>query len=206
MRYLILSLCLLFSSCNTTDTNTYSRIGQAPTPPTATLFQAPVSMPSVLGVLMSLSKQTGSVRRLYINSRGGDMNAAKLAAKYFTVLRSKGIKVICYAGPEVMSAAYYIYLHCDQRYATMESILFPHKIHIWFGEPVLPDVLIEVGTGTKMEQDAWDQQAMGITGMDKKDYLEFRDSDDDMWPMEKVLEKSKKKWLTIVPSYNFNFK
>lgn len=202
---LILSVCLLFVSCATTDT-TYSSVGQAPSPPPVTLFEAPVSMPSIYNAVLSMSKQPGAVRRLYINSRGGDMNAAKLMTKYFALLKSKDIKVVCYAGPEVMSAAYYIYLHCDQRYATMDSLLFPHKIHIWFSEPVLPEVLLEAGTEAKEEQDAWDKEAMEITGINKKDYLEFRDSDEHMWPMAKVLQKSKKKWLTIVPSYNFNFK
>lgn len=206
MRMLLLAT-LLITACTTTEAPvaSYRARGEVLPPPVA-VYQGPVTMGSSIVALKTMIKQSGPVYRLYINSRGGDLNAAKLVTEYFNRLRAKGARIDCFAGPEIMSAAYYIFLHCDRRYVTMDTILFPHKIHIYFNEPVLPRTLIEVGMATEEEQMDWDERAREITGMNPSDYKEFRDSDDNMWSMDKVLKKSTKSWLIVVPAYNFRLK
>ena len=129
------------------------------------------------------------------------MNAAQWLVNQFDQLRAQGKTINCYAGNYVASAAFFIYLHCDNRYALKASRLFPHKIHVLFNRPVLPSDLIEIGIATAMEQEVWDNYGREVTGMTEADYKEFRDSDDKMWPITKVQEKSKKHWFKVVDYY-----
>lgn len=154
----------------------------------------------VQALYLQASGQSGNVY-IYLDSPGGDFNAAKWFVAKFEHLRAKGKQIHCYAGNLVASAAFYIYLHCDQRYAIPTSKLFPHKIHILYREPVLPEELIATGIGTLQEQMAWDKKAAEITGMTPDDYLEFRDSDESLWSIKQVLEKSHKQWFRLVDFY-----
>lgn len=129
------------------------------------------------------------------------MRAAEWLVNQFDLLRASGKSIKCYAGGQVASAAFFIYLHCDQRYAIPQSKLFPHKIHILYGEPVLPQELIATGIRVAEEQAKWDLMGMEITGMSERDYLEFRDSDNSQWSVLKVQQRSTKKWFILVDHY-----
>lgn len=143
---------------------------------------------------------TGDVH-LLINSPGGDMYAAEWLVNQFDLLRARGKSIKCYAGNQVASAAFFIYLHCDQRYAIPQSRLFPHKIHILYGEPVLPQELIATGLRIAEEQAKWDLMGQEITGMSESDYQAFRDSDNSQWSILKIKQKSTKQWFTLVDYY-----
>ena len=159
-----------------------------------------VTGPLMQTLYLQASGQSGNVH-IYLDSPGGDFNAAKWFVAKFEHLRAKGKQIHCYAGNLVASAAFYIYLHCDARYALPTSKLFPHKIHILYREPVLPQELIVTGMDTLQEQLNWDKKAAEITGMNPDDYLAFRDSDDSLWTIKQVLEKSHKKWFQLLDFY-----
>ena len=138
---------------------------------------------------------------LYIDSPGGDFEAAKLFVRYMAKLQSKGRIIHCYGGPRVASAAFYIYLHCDRRYALQSSVLFPHKIHVYFAQPTLPTTLMEVALHILEEQNLWDRKAIQITGMEEADYIAFRDSDDNFWSIKQIQSRSSIPWFTVVDYY-----
>lgn len=163
-------------------------------------LQDSVSVYSVRMVAMQAAATFKDVH-LLINSPGGDMRAAEWLVGQFDMLRARGKTINCYAGSYVASAAFFIYLHCDKRYALKSSRLFPHKIHVSFNQPVLPQDLIETGLQTATEQEKWDQLGMEITGMTESDYKAFRDSDNSMWPITKVQQKSTKVWFKVVDYY-----
>ena len=192
---------LLLSACVTTTQVTGIATADASIP--VVLFNSPVNRDSVREAAAELLQQKSSNHYMYINSPGGDLDAAKSLTKIFSLLHKKGDKLVCFAGPMVASAAYFLYLHCDTRYALPDSVLFPHRIHIWFPEPMLPEILVQVGVLTIREQMQWDKEGMEITGMSEEDYTQFRDSDDAYWTIPEILAKSKKKWFTVLPYYNF---
>lgn len=163
-------------------------------------LQDTVNVYSVREVAMAASATFNHVH-LLINSPGGDMRAAEWLVRQFDMLRAQGKTIYCYAGSYVASAAYYIYLHCDKRYALRSSRIFPHKIHISFNRPTLPQELIDVGIQVTMDQEKWDKLGKEITGMSDKDYKEFRDSDNNVWPVTKVQERSTKEWFKVVDYY-----
>jgi hypothetical protein len=105
-----------------------------------------------------------------------------------------------------MSAAYYIFLHCDKRFVLKTSILFPHKIHVWFSIPISGPQLLLEGAAIIEEQARWDGQARNITGMTEEDYLQFRDSDEAFWSIEYVQALSRNKWFEVVDGYILNVK
>lgn len=160
-----------------------------------------VSVYSVRQVAIQAAADFTGDLHLFIDSPGGDMHAARWLVAQFDHLRARGKRIKCYAGGQVASAAFFIYLHCDERFAIPQSQLFPHKIHIWFNQPVLPEILIGVGIGAAMEQSRWDQLGREVTGMSEADYQAFRDSDDNQWPILKVQQKSTKKWFVLVDHY-----
>lgn len=164
-------------------------------------LQGPVTVHSMQSVYLQASANFSNDLHLFINSPGGDMRAAEWLVNQFDLLRARGKRIKCYAGNQVASAAFFIYLHCDERYAIPQSRLFPHKIHIWFSEPVLPEVLISTGLEAAMEQERWDQLGREITGMSELDYKAFRDSDNSQWSVIKVQQKSTKKWFVLVDHY-----
>ena len=163
-------------------------------------LQEGVSMYSVRMVALQAASTFKDVH-LLINSPGGDMRAAEWLVAQFEMLRARGKTINCYAGNYVASAAFFIYLHCDNRYALKASRLFPHKIHISFNQPVLPEVLIGVGFESARDQAKWDEIGRAITGMSEEDYRAFRDSDNSMWPLTKVQQKSTKVWFKVVDYY-----
>lgn len=138
---------------------------------------------------------------ILIDSPGGDFQAAQWLVANFDKLRKQGKTIHCYGNRQVASAAFFIYLHCDKRYALNSTVLFPHKIHIVYHVPMLPKQLVLDGLEVLKEQNDWDNKAMQITGMERADYLEFRDSDEDLWSVEEVIEKSKNKWFELVDNY-----
>lgn len=164
-------------------------------------LQGPVTVQSMQAIYLQASANFAGDLHLFINSPGGDMRAAEWLVNQFDLLRARGKSIKCYAGNQVASAAFFIYLHCDQRYAIPQSRLFPHKIHIWFSEPVLPQVLIQSGLESAMDQERWDRMGMEITGMSETDYQAFRDSDNSQWSVLKVQQRSTKKWFTLVDHY-----
>ncbi len=163
-------------------------------------LQDSVNVYSVRTVAMQAAATFSDVH-LLINSPGGDMRAAEWLVGQFEMLRARGKTIHCYAGTYVASAAFFIYLHCDKRYALKSSRLFPHKIHISFNAPVLPQDLIEVGLASAIDQEKWDMLGMEVTGMSEADYKAFRDSDNSMWPITKVQQKSTKVWFKVVDYY-----
>lgn len=168
--------------------------------PNTIMLDGGIEMQLLMHTAIQIQAQSNEVH-LYINSPGGDFLGAKAFVNFMNQQRAKGKSFTCYAGPLVASAAFYIYMHCDQRFALNSSILFPHKIHIYYRIPVLPDTLIKDGVEAKEEQRVWDIEAQGLTGMNKEDYKAFRDSDDDYWPISKVKEKSSKEWFKVVDYY-----
>ena len=164
-------------------------------------LQGTVTGYSVQQVATQASSSFAGDVHLFINSPGGDMRAAEWLVNQFDLLRARGKSIKCYAGSQVASAAFFIYLHCDQRYAIPQSKLFPHKIHIFYDAPVLPQELIATGLRVAEEQAKWDLMGMEITGMSERDYLEFRDSDYSQWSILKVQQKSTKKWFILVDHY-----
>lgn len=159
-----------------------------------------VTRSSVFLIYLAAMLQEGDTHIL-IDSPGGDFMAAQWLVENFKKLKQDGKTIHCYGNGQVASAAFYIYLHCDKRYALKTTALFPHKIHIIYYGPMLPQDLILDGMETLKEQQEWDAKAIGITGMSRVDYLEFRDSDDSQWSIEKVLSKSTKKWFEVVDHY-----
>lgn len=167
------------------------------------LLSEPITMPLLRDTAIQMVEIKESVT-LYINSPGGDYIAAKQFGKFLEARKAQGLPTTCFAGPNVMSAAYYIFLHCDKRFVLKTSILFPHKIHVWFSIPVSGPQLIEEGTYIIEEQSNWDGKARNITGMTQEDYLAFRDSDDAFWSIDKVQLLSKNKWFKVVDGYILN--
>lgn len=165
----------------------------------------PITMPLLRDAAIQMLELKESVT-LYIHSPGGDYIAAKQFGKFLEARKAQGLPTTCFAGPNVMSAAYYIFLHCDRRFVLKTSILFPHKIHVWFSIPVSGPQLIEEGIYIIEEQANWDGKARGITGMSQEDYLAFRDSDDAFWSIDRVKELSRNKWFEVVDGYILNVK
>lgn len=167
----------------------------------AIYLQGVVSGPKMQAIFYQAMSSLGNLD-LFIDSPGGDKRAAEWLINQFGILRALGKSINCYAGKQVASAAFFIYLHCDKRYAIPQSLLFPHKIHIFYPEPVLPQELISTGLRAAAEQAEWDSMGREITGMSEEDYTAFRDSDDQQWSVVKVKEKSTKKWFTLVDYYS----
>lgn len=159
-----------------------------------------ISLAAVFAVYLRAMLQEGDAHIL-IDSPGGDFRAAQWLVANFQKIRQQGKTIHCYGNGQVASAAFFIYLHCDKRYVLKSTELFPHKIHIYYGQPMLPQELILDGMETLKEQRDWDNMAIHITGMNKIDYLNFRDSDNDQWSIEKILQKSTKKWFEVVDRY-----
>jgi ATP-dependent protease ClpP protease subunit len=170
---------------------------------TTFLLTETISMPLLkeIAIRMTLSQVPVT---LYIDSRGGDYDAAKIFSRFLEARRAKGLSTTCFAGPTVMSAAYYIFLHCDKRFVLKTTTLFPHKIHVWFKEPVNGPQLVTEGTQVIEEQSNWDGRARVITGMTEADYLAFRDSDNQFWSISKVELLSRNKWFEVVDGYILN--
>lgn len=162
-----------------------------------------ISMPLLKETAIRMVLSQGPVT-LYIDSHGGDYDAAKIFSRFLEARKAKGLPTVCFAGPKVMSAAYYIFLHCDKRYVLKSSVLFPHKIHVWFKEPVNGPQLIREGTEIIEEQSNWDGRARNITGMTEENYLAFRDSDNQFWSVDKIERLSRNKWFEVVDGYILN--
>lgn len=162
-----------------------------------------ISMPLLKETAIRMTLSQASVT-LYIDSRGGDYDAAKIFSRFLEARKAKGLPTTCFAGPTVMSAAYYIFLHCDKRYVLKSTVLFPHKIHVWFKEPVNGPQLIHEGTQIIEEQSNWDGRARSITGMTEENYTAFRDSDSQFWSINKVEQLSRNKWFEVVDGYILN--
>jgi len=160
----------------------------------------------VIGALYLRALMTEGDIHILIDSPGGDFQAAQWLVANFDRLHKQGKTIHCYGNGQVASAAFFIYLHCDRRYALKSTSLFPHKIHIFYQIPVPPKQLLMDGLEVLKEQTAWDNLAIKITGMEKIDYIDFRDSDDSMWPIDKVIQKSKNKWFELVDVYVVQYK
>jgi ATP-dependent protease ClpP protease subunit len=200
MRRLLLTLTLLAPLTELqASSKLKAEVGQE-VPGRALTLQGEVTAGKLAALALRLSTNEPMIH-IYIDSPGGDYNAAKRFVKQLEKHRLKGRRITCYGGPLVASAAYYIYIHCDNRYALPSSLLFPHKIHVLFYQPVPPLVLLQEGYSIMKEQAEWDGYARNITGMTEEDYLAFRDSDDSLWPLKKVQEKSKNKWFDVVDYY-----
>ena len=159
-----------------------------------------VTRDGVIAIYLKALLTEGDIH-LLIDSPGGDFVAAQWLVENFKKLRLQGKTIHCYGNGQVASAAFFIYLHCDKRYALRSTALCPHKIHIIYHVPMLPGELVKDGLETQKEQADWDRLAMLITGMSPADYKAFRDSDDDQWPIDKVIKKSKNKWFELVDNY-----
>lgn len=159
-----------------------------------------ITVAAVMVLYLRSAIQTGDVHIL-IDSPGGDFRAAQWLVANFHKIRQQGKTIHCYGNGQVASAAFFIFLHCDKRYVLKSTRLFPHKIHIIYYQPMLPQDLIIDGTETLLEQQEWDALAMQITGMSPEDYINFRDSDNNQWSVKEVLEKSTKKWFELVDNY-----
>lgn len=162
-----------------------------------------ISAPLLRDTAIKMLKQKAAAT-IYIDSPGGDYMAAKAFGEFLKQRRILGLPTTCFAGPNVMSAAYYIFLHCDKRYVLRSTLLFPHKIHVWFSQPISGPMMVEEGTAVIQEQANWDGKARMITGMSEVDYLAFRDSDNQFWSVEKVEALSRNKWFEVVDGYTFN--
>lgn len=168
--------------------------------PNTVMLDGGIEMALLMYTAAQITAQPNEVH-LYINSPGGDYMGAKQFVAFMDQQRLKGKSFTCYGGPMVASAAFYIYMHCDKKFVLNSTILFPHKIHIYYRQPVLPAVLIEDGTELFKEQRRWDAEARKLTGMTEEDYTAFRDSDNDFWSVAKVKEKSGRDWFTVVDYY-----
>ncbi len=175
------------------------KVAQALAPNTI-MLDGGIEMQILIRTAVQVTAQ-GETVHLYINSPGGDFMGAKSFVSFMDQQRAKGKSFTCYAGPMVASAAFYIYLHCDQRLALKSSVLFPHKIHIYYRVPVLPAVLVQDGHEAAEEQRVWDTKARGITGMNVLDYQAFRDSDDKFWTIEQIQAASTIQWFKVVDYY-----
>lgn len=202
MRYLLLLLLLSFSfSLNIyADDNRTAKVKYVSLDQDTLYLDDSVTQASMRLLYLQASSTFGEFH-LLINSPGGDMEAAEWFVNQMDILRARGKVINCYAGNYVASAAFFIYLHCDKRYALRSSRLFPHKIHISFDQAVLPSVLISVGMEGAIQQERWDTYAREVTGMTANDYQEFRDSDRAMWSIPKIQEKSTKEWFKVVDYY-----
>jgi ATP-dependent protease ClpP protease subunit len=172
---------------------------------TTVMLAEPITMQLLQNAAIQIVEEKEPVT-IYIDSHGGDYTAAKLFGKFLDMRRARGQATICFAGPSVMSAAYYIFLHCDKRFVLKTSILFPHKIHVWFSIPISGPQLLLEGAAIIEEQARWDGQARNITGMTEEDYLQFRDSDEAFWSIEYVQALSRNKWFEVVDGYVLNVK
>lgn len=196
MRKLLFSLILLLFSFQT-----YGNEPRVIELGTGTLhLDDVVTRDGIVALYLKALLTEGDVHIL-IDSPGGDFVAAQWLVSNFKKLRLQGKKIHCYGNGQVASAAFYIYLNCDKRYALKSTALFPHKIHIIYYVPMLPGKLVKDGLETQKEQQDWDRLAMLVTGMSPEDYRAFRDSDDDQWSIGKILEKSKNKWFELVDNY-----
>jgi len=129
----------------------------------------PYSVKKAISELITVKESGQKELYLYIDSLGGDFNAAVWMGRNMEAAQAAGMSITCYAGPRVASAAYYIYLHCSNRYALKTSMLFPHTIHVSIPEFVLPEELIVIGIRSLVAQKEWDGYARNITGMNEED-------------------------------------
>lgn len=95
-------------------------------------------VPGGLAPLVSAvdARREGDVFSLYINSGGGIVAEAKTLMVAVEAAKARGADIQCYAMDATESAAFWIFVHCSERYALPQSILMFHHIRITHAEDV----------------------------------------------------------------------